>query len=93
MTRTLLANMWTYVISLSLTVFTSLFTVVLSLIATKTSIDISRLSTIPSLAPFLFIVFARGLGLETLDDRYLYTVAALLSTLVIALGVTIATTA
>lgn len=84
--KAIMLSGWVYVVTLLVTVFTSLFNTVLFLVAMKVSIDLSRLSMIPSTVLFLFIIVSRNLGLEALDNRYLYVVVASLALAVLALG-------
>lgn len=84
--RVMLLNIWVYLTLLFMTMLTSLLNVVTFLIAARTSIDPSKLSMIPSLALFLGILLARGLGAEIFEDQFFYMLASVLASAIIALA-------
>jgi len=90
--RQILLNSWIYIAALLMALLTSLLSVAMNIVATRLSVDPSRLSVVPSTAIFLTVVFVPNvLGIKALGGEYLYTFIAALgaacSALIIAIEI------
>ena len=89
-TKHVLLNSWVYIIALLTAILTSLISVTVNLIATRLSVDPSRLATVPSMTIFLTVTFMIGaLGVKTLSDTCLYAFAVALGMTCIVLVIAI----